>query len=102
MLNEYTRKIGRNKGRPRLWLEGAILTECGFSYGERYNVTPYNGYLYIEKAQDGKRKIAGKTERPIIDMLGKVLEQAFGDDMPATVTIIGLAEGILEIKRGNV
>ena len=99
MSNEYTRKIGQNKGRPRLWLEGAILTECGFSHGERYNVTPYDGYLTIEKAHGGKRKIAGKAERPIIDMLGKVLEQAFTDDMPASVTIIKLDNGIIEVKR---
>lgn len=64
----YTRNIGQNRGKPRLWLEGAILTECGFKHGDRWALTKMKTYLAIAKIDNGERRIAGTPERPIIDI----------------------------------
>lgn len=63
-----TRKIGTNRGKNRIWLEGAVLTDNGIYHGMRFNVISAPNSLVIAIAHDGKRKIAGKPGRPIIDM----------------------------------
>lgn len=69
-----TRKIGMNRGKPRLWIEGKALVEAGLDHGNRWSLIPGKGVGFtIARAEDGKRKIAGKPGRPIIDMAGKTL-----------------------------
>lgn len=34
-----TRKIGLNRGIPRLWLEGSILSTNGFQNGDHFSIT---------------------------------------------------------------
>lgn len=68
-----TRKIGRNRGKPRLWIEGKALVEAGLDHGTRWNLTPTNIGLLIERSAEGTRKIAGKPGRPIIDIIGASL-----------------------------
>jgi len=70
-----TRKIGRNRGKPRLWIEGAALVEAGLDHGNRWNlVTTSTGFLIV-RHPEGKRKIAGKPGRPIIDIAGATLPE---------------------------
>lgn len=68
MTNTPTRKIGRNKGKPRLWLEGKILLDAGFTHGARYNIVHFPNGFDLVLNPDGKRKVSGKTERPVIDI----------------------------------
>ena len=63
-----TRKIGMNKGKNRIWLEGAILTDNGIKHGMRFTVVNSPNTLMILTDPNGKRKIAGNPSRPIIDM----------------------------------
>lgn len=63
-----TRKIGLNRGKDRIWLEGAVLTTKGFKHGMRFDVIQSPNSLVIVPNVTGKRKVAGKPNRPIIDM----------------------------------
>lgn len=72
-----TRKIGRNRGKPRLWIEGKVLQDAGLTHGTRWSLMPATfagspGFLMSEDPE-GSRKVAGKPDRPIIDIVGKTL-----------------------------
>ena len=83
-----TRNIGANKGKPRLWIEGQSLIDAGLDHGARWDITDAApGAFTICRAIDGKRKIAGKPGRPIIDMTGK------------TLTDIGFQSGDVAVLR---
>lgn len=67
-----TRKIGRNRGKKRLWLEGKVLSENGFPHGTRYLVSigPKSICIMVttNPLLDRARTVAGTPERPIIDI----------------------------------
>lgn len=44
----YTRKIGLNRGKPRLWLEGKILDDNGFKHG-----TVWDAVVFPEGSRHG-------------------------------------------------
>ena len=72
MNKTYT--IGRNKGKTRLWLEGAILQAAGFKPGMRYHVDQTNaglGGLVLTLHPEGARKVSGKGDKPIIDIMSQ-------------------------------
>lgn len=76
-MQRATLNIGANKGRPRLWLEGARLTAAGFKRGQSITVLTGPGSLVIRvDAKFGARTVSGKAEKPIIDILGRTIEQA--------------------------
>jgi hypothetical protein len=66
-LTQATRKLGSNRGKTRLWLEGNILENQGWTTGDRFDVVMIDGVLKYAKNPNGKRKVAGKPGRPIID-----------------------------------
>ena len=76
----FERNLGLNKGKRRLWLEGAVLLENGIEHGMRWNIIS-NGdnHIIVEIDTNGKRKIAGKPARPIIDIAGKTITDVFAD-----------------------
>ena len=67
-----------------------MLSDNGWHNGQRFNVTFTKGALVYEKHPEGKRKVAGTVERPIIDTntakLSKVCGFATGDKLSVTVT----------------
>jgi DNA (cytosine-5)-methyltransferase 1 len=69
-----TTKIGENKGRPRLWLEGFKAIAAGFLPGVRFNVRKDEArtMLVLEQNELGdrivSRKVKGEKEVPIIDI----------------------------------
>lgn len=73
MTTTYTRKIGRNRGKPRLWIEGALLVSAGFKPGDRYHLHFGTMATSIGWCPDGARKVSGKGEKPIIDIAGSGL-----------------------------
>lgn len=91
------RNIGRNRDRPRIWLEGQILIESGFKHGDRFDVTNEPDKLIIKRDPDGQRKIAGKKERPIIDMLGRVIEASFDCNKVSRVDVRKIRDGLIHI-----
>lgn len=96
-MKTQQRNIGQNKGRPRIWLEGQILTNAGFNHGDRYDITTQPDKLIIKINPDGKRKIAGYKDRPIIDMLGRVIEASFNCDQVVRVNIKKVRDGLIHL-----
>lgn len=76
-----TFKLGRHRGKFRIWIEGKFLLNAGLSAGMRFNtyITSEN-HLCLTFEENGKRKISGTAARPIIDINGKYLEEMFTDD----------------------
>ena len=88
-----------HRGRPRVWIEGKRLAAAGFTRGSRFNVVvkPSNQVLLkFLIADEGSRKVSGKGDRPIIDIVGTLLEQAglkSGDDV-----VINYSPDVIEIE----
>ena len=64
---KVTRKIGTNKNKARIWLEGMVLASQKWGKGTRFNAEFKNGEVVYTKDENGARKVAGTEERPIID-----------------------------------
>ena len=75
-MQDKLRKVGQNRGKPRIWLEGNELIQNGIEHGQRYNVITGADWLSICVNPEGKRKIAGSPARPIVDMTGRTVEAA--------------------------
>jgi len=68
-MKQKTLRVCFNRGNLRLWIEGQFLLDCGFAHGDRYDLIDTGDGIYaIRKKDDGARKIAGKPDRPIIDI----------------------------------
>ena len=76
-----TFKLGRHRGKFRVWIEGKFLLNAGLSAGMRFNtyITSEND-LCLTFENNGKRKISGSAWRPIIDINAKYLDEMFTDD----------------------
>ena len=50
----FKRKIGQNRGKPRLWIEGKQLIDAGFAHGTQWVLVPVIGGIdiNIRKAWD--------------------------------------------------
>lgn len=85
-MEKITRKLGSNRGALRLWLERKILSNAGFKNGDRWTLVETqlvigdNGYplLMIKADPQGKRKIAGTVDRPIVDINSTTLLAPLG------------------------
>ena len=62
--------VRSNRGRSRIWIEGARLERAGFTAGTRFKLTAESDRLTIKKIAAGGRKVSGKPGRPIIDITG--------------------------------
>ena len=90
LLQTYT--IRANRGRPRIWLEGKRLVEAGYERGVRFDVVPLplrDGGMVLAQNEDGtgKRKVSGKGDRPIIDIVGAEIVNSMlrvGDEVVIT------------------
>ena len=90
LLQAY--KIGSNQGRPRIWLEGRRLVEAGYERGVRFDLVPLplrDGGMVLAQNEDGtgKRKVSGKGDRPIIDIVGAEIVKSklrVGDEVVIT------------------
>ena len=85
MIQEY--KIGANRGRPRIWLEGKRLTAAGIGRGDRVRTHKADDGVNIAIDPDGRRKVSGKGDRPIIDIVGSDVKYwgfDIGDDVEVT------------------
>ena len=100
---KVSRKVGRNKGRPRIWIEGKALTESGFDPGDVYFLEITPGKLKLSKTygQPGVRKVSGKGSTPIVEILGKAIEKAF-DPVPEKVQVECKRKGTIHITAEEV
>ena len=91
---EHVRKLGANRGKTRLWLEGKILSEANWRRGDAFNVIWADGTLHYVKNPQGARRVAGTVDRPIIDTntdkLADCLNASTGEHVRVSVTSNGI------------
>jgi hypothetical protein len=75
-------KISNSKKIPhsRIWIEGSRLIEAGFTHGTRYDVSRTLCGIVISAHPEGKRRVAGAPQRPIIDITGAIVRDNFRSD----------------------
>lgn len=88
------RKLGSNRGKTRLWLEGNILSAHGWHTGDRFDVILIDGVLKYAKNPNGARKVAGKPGRPIIDTNTDKLSTTLNASPGEIVNVIATAQSI--------
>ena len=103
--------IGTNhgKGTSRIWLEGKRLVEAGFEVGTRYDrYADFNprGAIQLIANPNGKFKVSGKGEKPIIDISGGAVTETFADHIskssPKTpVVAVEYSKGEIFIKEAG-
>ena len=83
---EKTFKVCTNKGNKRIWIEGAALSDHGFTNGRTFTRAILQAadmprptmVLDFTNEQDGRtHKVAGTADRPIIDLCGKYVTEFF-------------------------
>lgn len=90
-------RVGRNRGKARLWLEGRWLADLGFVRGTKFAAvfTPNVIALHVKEPDyDIGRTVSGKGDKPIIDIAGARLEPWAGSDL----ALVG-RPGIITIRR---
>jgi DNA (cytosine-5)-methyltransferase 1 len=74
MKDVWIKKIGENKGRPRIYLDGLQAVRAGFAPGERFEViVDEDGRrVILQKNRDGTRRVSmkerGGKQYPVIDI----------------------------------
>ena len=65
-----TLRIGSNRGKARIWIEGSALASNGWNKGDQFLAYFRAGHIVYERVitgTRGARKVAGTPSRPIID-----------------------------------
>lgn len=93
-----TRKIGRNRGNARLWIEGSCLENAGWNTGSTFERIDSPGTITLRRNPAGPRKVAGTPGRPIIDTNSNSLLSALGVALGETVSISITQESITITK----
>jgi hypothetical protein len=105
-MTTVTRKIGTNRGKRRLWLEGRVLADAGFAPGDKYvrMPSPRTALLVLALVTPPttakQYTVSGKGSKPIIDIIGGDIVNVFGADV-ATVTVTRTegVPGMLLVRR---
>lgn len=96
-METITRKIGRNRGKPRLWIEGKALERAGLPHGTPWTLRITDFGLTIAAYSEGERKIAGKPGRPIVDIIGAALGPIVGAAASVEITIYP-GQGVMHVR----
>lgn len=90
MKTNITRKIGKNRGKARLWIEGPALAEQGWNQGMPFTPYFHTGLILFEADPRGSRKVAGDAGRPILDTntdkITEHLDAKIGDTVNIEIT----------------
>jgi len=110
MQGYYIKKMGQNRGAPRVWLEGTQTERAGFAPGQRYDLEVQGKMIVLQANNDGSRvvsgKLAGEKNNPIIDINSKSILAIF-DGMAAIrvivkkdqILLLPLASEIKKVER---
>lgn len=97
----YT-KVGENKGRKRLWLEGMRLEAAGFKPGDRFALTLdiTARRIILTASPAGDRQVSSRTTKsggrtPIIDVCDSSIERVLG---PAGRVRAAIFDGRIEFE----
>lgn len=97
MAETFTAKLGttRRGPRSRIWLEGKRLTAAGFTPGQQYTAIWTDnalllmvgvGSLPARVTHAEERKVSGKGDKPIMDIVGERVTSTFGHGERVKVT----------------
>lgn len=91
MEGYYIKKVGQNRGAPRVWLEGTQTERAGFAAGQRYDIEVQGQMVVLQANPDGSRVVSGKMvgerNNPIIDINSRELLAMF-DGMAAIRIVV--------------
>lgn len=104
-MNEtFTSKLGKTRAGPRsrIWIEGKRVAAAGFTPMMKYwavwtpatltlFTSPYNEHSYAEE-----RKVSGKGDKPIIDIVGVRVNDTFG---AGTHVRVSYGDGVITIRK---
>lgn len=86
----FTTKVGINRGRSRVWIEGARLTALGWLWHTSYSQLEQVDTILLTKDAAGSKKVAGRSKSgkdiPIIDLAGHYLDFMAGGLARVTIT----------------
>ena len=78
-MKKFQVKVGNNRGRTRVWLEGKRLADNGWTWGQPYTQDNKDDCVVLKLTSDGDKKVAGRNrgakEIPIIDLAGQYLDK---------------------------
>jgi len=108
-------KLGENRGKPRIWIEGAKLAREGYTPGDRYNLEIQSGRLILQAAEDGQYTVSKRTRNgrllPIIDISKTELAELFDGVETLRVAIsanrrlgggdFALADALIDLSTGR-
>tara|TARA_R100000808_G_C2151951_1_gene161186 strand:- start:3566 stop:3868 length:303 start_codon:yes stop_codon:yes gene_type:complete len=80
MTKQTTLTIQENRGAARLWIQGSILTDNGWTKGKQWVMTAKDGVVTLKAAKGDEpklRKVAGNEKRPVIDTKDPRIGEAF-------------------------
>lgn len=91
----YVKKIGLNRGAPRLWLDRQT-ERAGFQPGQRFDVVVHGRTIVLQANPDGSRVVSGKKDgdktNPIIDINSRELLALFD----------GMSSVRVAVKQGQI
>jgi DNA (cytosine-5)-methyltransferase 1 len=91
----YIKKIGQNRGAPRVWLDRQT-SRAGFEPGQRYDIVIHDRTIVLQANPDGSRVVSGKKEgdktNPIIDLNSRDLLALFD----------GMSSVRVAVKQGQI
>lgn len=69
-------KVCRKNGKPRLWLEGAALTEFCWTKGDKFSLVYGDiNIIVLKRDKNGNKTVSGRDRNgakcPIIDIVGR-------------------------------
>ena len=93
-MDTFVLKSGSNKGNRRIWIEGNRLIACGLQRGTKLHRYMVDDTMSLVLAvsddstskRSGKHTIAGKPDRPILDLCGAWVSEFIGDNTHFEVT----------------
>lgn len=91
-----TLTIGENRGAPRLWIEGKYLNQFGFEKGCKIDVSFEQGAISIRPEGSGSRTVAGRRDRPIIDMNTQAIAEIF---QPSEKVLVTITKGLIRVEH---
>ena len=100
-----TLRIGKNRSKARIWIEGQALAAEGWERGDEFysRFDHHNDEIVYSKpsrsTEGRQRKVAGTDVRPIIDTNTNEILDVFGED--ATHVDITVGPDEITIRRGH-
>ena len=70
-------KIGMNKNKKRIWIEGKNLSQFGIKPSDRFDRVSNTNSIQIIFNSLGRSKVSGKGDKPIIDLSGNFISEIF-------------------------